>query len=209
MLAELDLGLLAGDTPYPFRVQCEQSKLTPILLRELAGLAEVRFGHRVTGVAARAGGVVVETSRGPVRGGWLIAADGAHSAVRRALGVPFEGVTYPERFLVASTDEDLTELLPGLGPVAYVSDPVEWLVLLRTPDHWRVLLPTPPAPPTPPSSAAWPRACGASPTRDGTGRWPTPRSTGSTSGWPPASGRAACCWPGTPPTSTTRSAAWA
>ncbi|GAA3447595.1 FAD-dependent oxidoreductase [Planomonospora venezuelensis] len=143
VLAELDLGVLAGDTPYPFRVQCEQSKLTPVLLGELAGLAEVRFGHRVTGVAARAGGVVVETSRGEVRGGWLVGADGAHSAVRRALGVPFEGITYPERFLVASTGEDLAELLPGLGPVAYVSDPVEWLVLLRTPDHWRVLLPTP------------------------------------------------------------------
>ena len=31
-IADLDLGVLHADTPYPFRVQCEQSKLTPILL---------------------------------------------------------------------------------------------------------------------------------------------------------------------------------
>ncbi|GIH02404.1 pentachlorophenol monooxygenase [Rhizocola hellebori] len=138
LIAELDLGLLKDDTPYPYRVQCEQSKLTPILLEHLLAHdnCEVRFGWPVAAV----NGSTVSTADGrEVTADWVIAADGAHSAVRRSLGVAFDGITYPERFLVASTDEELD----GLALVNYVFDPVEWAVLLRTPDHWRVLLPTP------------------------------------------------------------------
>ncbi|MFC5751310.1 FAD-dependent oxidoreductase [Actinomadura rugatobispora] len=145
IIAELDLSVLAGDTPYPFRVQCEQSKLTPLLRdRLLAAGGEVRFGAAVRSVLPHAGGVEAALADGGrVRGDWLIGADGAGSAVRRALKVPFEGMTYPERFLVASTRTDVARLLPGIAAVNYVFDPAEWLVLLRTPDHWRVLFPTP------------------------------------------------------------------
>ncbi|MFF0493692.1 FAD-dependent oxidoreductase [Nocardia sp. NPDC004068] len=142
-VATLDLGVLADDTPYPYRVQCEQSKLTPILLRALPAHAEVWFGHRVEGVRADGDGVTVSTTWGRVRADWLIGADGAHSVVRAAVGAGFDGSTYPERFLVASVDEDLTAALPGIAPINYVFDPVEWLVLLRTPEQWRVLLPAP------------------------------------------------------------------
>ncbi|MEV0562973.1 NAD(P)/FAD-dependent oxidoreductase [Dactylosporangium sp. NPDC050588] len=141
IIAELDMGLLAGDTPYPFRVQCEQSKLTRLLL-PLLPPGTVHFGQRVERVAQDRTGVTVDDG---FRGDWLIGADGANSAVRRSLfGDAFEGITYPDRFLVGSTDEDLAALLPGIADVNYLFDPVEWLVLLRTPDHWRVLLPTPP-----------------------------------------------------------------
>ncbi len=138
VVAELDLGLLKEDTRYPFRLQCEQSKLTPILLEHLLrhDNCRIRFGWPVT----RVEGTTVFTEDGrSLTGSWVIAADGAHSPVRRSLGIAFEGITYPERFLVASTEEELE----GLALVNYVFDPVEWSVLLRTPDHWRVLLPTP------------------------------------------------------------------
>ncbi|WP_280355823.1 FAD-dependent oxidoreductase [Nocardia otitidiscaviarum] len=141
-IATLDLGVLADDTDYPFRVQCEQSKLTPILLGALPAHADVRFGHEVRGLYASDDGAVLHTSRGPVRADWVIGADGAHSAVRHGIGAGFDGSTYPERFLVASVDEDLAAALPDLAPINYVFDPDEWLVLLRTPEHWRVLLPT-------------------------------------------------------------------
>lgn len=148
-IATLDLGVLAGDTPYPFRVQCEQGKLARILLGHLRRHGgQVLFGQEVRdvrNVPRPEDGVVVTTASGAVfTGDWLIGADGAHSAVRRALGIPFEGHTYPERFLVACTTEDVADLLPGIAPINYVFDPDDWLVLLRTPDHWRVLLPTPP-----------------------------------------------------------------
>ncbi|MEU1747338.1 FAD-dependent oxidoreductase [Micromonospora arida] len=150
LIAELDLSVLAEDTPYPYRVQCEQSKLCVILLAHLSrhAAARVHFGWPVDSVRQAGdrvdGGVVAVAEDGrEVTGDWLIAADGASSAVRRALELPFDGITYPERFLVASTDEDLPALLGPLAYVNYVFDPVEWSVLLRTPDHWRVLLPTP------------------------------------------------------------------
>ncbi|QLY28787.1 FAD-dependent oxidoreductase [Nocardia huaxiensis] len=142
-IATLDLGVLADDTAYPFRVQCEQSKLTPILHAALPDHARVLFGHRVHGLYAGQDGVILHTAHGPLHADWVIGADGAHSVVRRAVGASFEGSTYPERFLVASVDEDLTAVLPGIAPINYVFDPHEWLVLLRTPEHWRVLLPTP------------------------------------------------------------------
>ena len=144
-IAELDLSVLAGDTSYPYRVQCEQSRLTPILLEALLAHDDCRvvFDAAVTGVSQDGSGVVVTTAAGEHRGDWLIGADGASSVVRKSLGLDFEGLTYPERFLVVSTSEDLTALLPGVAAVNYVFDPEEWLVLLRTPDHWRVLFPTP------------------------------------------------------------------
>jgi 2-polyprenyl-6-methoxyphenol hydroxylase-like FAD-dependent oxidoreductase len=105
---------------------------------------DIEFGFHVTGVGQSSDGVIVTAADGrSMTGDWLIGADGAHSSTRRATGVTFDGITYPERFLVASADEELTGRLDDLAAVNYVFDPVEWCVLLRTPDHWRVLLPTP------------------------------------------------------------------
>ncbi|MEU8900326.1 NAD(P)/FAD-dependent oxidoreductase [Nocardia sp. NPDC048505] len=143
VIATLDLAVLAADTRYPFRVQFEQGKLTPLLRAALPPDTRVLFDHAVHGLDPGGDGVTVHTTRGPIRADWVIAADGAHSAVRTALGAGFDGSTYPERFLVASVAEDLAAALPGIAAINYVFDPGEWLVLLRTPEHWRVLLPTP------------------------------------------------------------------
>ena len=107
---------------------------------------EVRFGHRVHGVVGQdEHGVrlLVGTADGftEFRCPWVVAADGAHSPVRTSLGVEMLGETYPERFLVVSIGDELGDLFPDLDLVNYVADPEEWLVLLRTPDHWRVLFP--------------------------------------------------------------------
>jgi len=139
--------VLAADTPYPFRVQCEQSKLTPILLAAVLTHpgCSVQFSQTVSAVESSATGVTITTAQGRTwTCDWLVGADGASSAVRRSIGVDFEGITYPERFLVVSTTEDLDSALPGIAAVNYVFDPDEWLVLLRTPEHWRILFPTDP-----------------------------------------------------------------
>jgi 3-(3-hydroxy-phenyl)propionate hydroxylase len=145
-VATLDLGVLAGDTRFPYRVQLEQSKLTPILRDALLARpgTAIRFDAAVHSVRTDGTGATAVLAGGDeVTGDWLIAADGAHSATRRALAVQFDGITYPERFVVASTMEDLDAHLADLAAVNYVFDPADWSVLLRTPDHWRVLLPTP------------------------------------------------------------------
>ncbi len=145
-IAELDLGVLAEDTRFPFRVQLEQSKLTPIILEVLAGMdnVTVHFDQRVVQASTDGETATVTTEAGDTfTADWVLGADGANSQVRQTAGFTFEGMTYPERFLVASTTEDLETILPGISAVNYVFDPTEWLVLLRTPEHWRVLFPTP------------------------------------------------------------------
>ena len=89
--------------------------------------------------------VTANTASGPVTiaGRYVIAADGARSAVRRSLGVEFEGFTYAELFLIASTDFPFEKTLTDIAYVNYIADPLEWLVLLRVPGLWRVLVPAP------------------------------------------------------------------
>src|SRR4029077_9880165 len=109
--------------------------------------ADLRFGHEVAAVKQGADSVSVtaNTKSGPVdvAGRYVIAADGARSAVRRSLGVEFEGFTYAELFLIASTDFPFEKVLTDIAFVNYIADPLEWLVLLRVPGLWRVLVPAP------------------------------------------------------------------
>ena len=120
-VATFDLALLAGDTNHPYRVQCEQWKLMRFLEEKLRKEGvELRFGHEVTAVRQDDDGVTLTTttSSGPVEltGRYVMAADGARSAVRRSLGVEFEGFTYAELFLIASTlAETARRPLTGCG----------------------------------------------------------------------------------------------
>lgn len=145
---EFDLSEISDVTRYPFRIQCEQYHLSRALAEGLASHphASVRFNHRLLAFEQDDEGVTchVETPTEirRIRSRFLIAADGANSVVRKWLGIEFDGFTYPERFLCLSTDEDLDQDLPNLAHVNYVSDPEEWLVLLRVPSVWRVLVPT-------------------------------------------------------------------
>lgn len=150
-VATFDLGVLSADTDFPFRLQCEQWKLSEMLRADLAnvGGVDLRYGHEVTGFRQDDDSVTVTFNDpngepGELRGAFLIAADGAHSPVRKQLGVAFEGQTIPEIFLSLSTSFDFDAAIPDLAPIAYVSDPDEWQVLLRTPTLWRVLIPTDP-----------------------------------------------------------------
>jgi 3-(3-hydroxy-phenyl)propionate hydroxylase len=147
--AIFDLGMLADVTRHPFRLQCEQFKMTQVVVDMLAAFPHVQvlFNHRVEQVEQDAAGVTVhaetpEDGFRTYRGSYLIGADGANSRVRKSLAVNFEGFTYPERFLVVSTPFEFADAFPDLSYVNYVSDPEEWCVLLRTPTLWRVLVPT-------------------------------------------------------------------
>lgn len=142
-----DLNEIADITRYPFRIQCEQYHLARMLTDRLAELdrAEVLFNHRLVHFTQDDTGVDVhlESPMGieNIRADYLIGADGASSIVRKWLGTEFDGFTYPERFLTLSTTWPIEQGMPGLAPVNYVSDPEEWLVLLRVPSVWRVLVP--------------------------------------------------------------------
>ncbi|MEW1547036.1 FAD-dependent oxidoreductase [Streptomyces tsukubensis] len=143
LVADFDHAHLARDTGFPFRLQAEQHKLCALLLERLGD--RVRFNHRVLGVSQDEHGTVVcaEGPDGPLvaQAGHLIDAGGAPGAVRQALDIGFEGFTYEDRYLVLLTDFRFEDHLEGLAKVAYISDPDEYVVLLRAPDAWRVLFP--------------------------------------------------------------------
>jgi 2-polyprenyl-6-methoxyphenol hydroxylase-like FAD-dependent oxidoreductase len=150
LIAEFDLTLLSDETRYPFRLQLNQQRLVKLLWDRLRTdpRVEMQFGSEVVGVRQLddAVEVTVRTDGGTrtLLGEYVIGADGPGSIVRRQAGIPFEGFTYEERFLIASTSHDMQALLPDIAEVNYVSDPDEWLFILRTPDAWRVLWPVPP-----------------------------------------------------------------
>ena len=151
VIATFEMGRLAGDTAHPYRLQCEQWRLTRMLRDQLAANPDVTFIYdaKATGVTQDSDGVTLAIERpdGSVeqlRAAFLIGADGARSAVRRSLGITFEGMTIPETYLTLSTTFRFEAAIPDLANIAYISDPEEWFVLLQAAGLWRVLLPTAP-----------------------------------------------------------------
>src|SRR5258707_1127095 len=95
-------------------------------------------------IVAGAGGVTAITEGGErIDGRYLVGAEGSRSIVREALGIAFDGFTWPERFLVVSTPFPFEDHFRDLTLVNYVADPEEWFFLLKVPGMWRVKFPTP------------------------------------------------------------------
>jgi 3-(3-hydroxy-phenyl)propionate hydroxylase len=147
VLAQFDFSAIADTTGHPYRVQCEQSKLTRILCQQLSAKAEfeLQFNARVKDASQDRARVEIAIERNGHTerrsGRWLIGADGARSDVRRAAGIEFPGFTWPERFLVVSTPFDFSSVISGLVAVSYVADPQRWHFLLQIPGLCRVMFP--------------------------------------------------------------------
>jgi 3-(3-hydroxy-phenyl)propionate hydroxylase len=142
-----DLTELSDLTPYPYRLQCEQYKLARLLTGKMQDMpnADVRFSRRLLSVEQSDKGVKVYVES-PMEietyeADFLIGCDGANSTVRKWTGIGFDGFTYPEKFVTFSTKLPLEEYFKDLQHVNYVADPDEWMVLLRVPSLWRVLVP--------------------------------------------------------------------
>ena len=145
LLAQFDFGSIADVTAHPYRVQCEQSKLTRIIYEQMRNHPnfDLQFDSAVAGVEQDQSGIEITVTRNGrrevSRGRYLIGADGASSTVRRALGVEFGGFTWPDRLLVVSTPFDFQRVIPGLTSVNYIADPERWFFLLQIPGLWRVM----------------------------------------------------------------------
>jgi len=153
VIVEWDVGEIADLTPYPYRLHLEQHRLTPIILAKLRAYphADVRFSHKVIDVTQTAEEVMInaETPGGTeiFQGEWLVGADGGRSTVRKCADVGFDGFTWDERFVVASTTYDYAP--HGFALNAYLADPEEWAAIFKMPDEgppgiWRVIFPVPP-----------------------------------------------------------------
>lgn len=118
-----------GGTPFPGIRIFEQSRNEELLVGALtADGGDVRWRHRLIDLQDRASapdGRVEALLEGPdgalvrVRARWCIGADGAASAVRRALNLPFEGRTDDATFWVADVrdvrgvPDDAVNIRPG------------------------------------------------------------------------------------------------
>jgi 3-(3-hydroxy-phenyl)propionate hydroxylase len=143
----LDMGEIADVARHPYRLQCEQFKLTRLIADKLADHPHGRilFQHRLSHYEQDADGVTatietpLEIKR--LRADFLVGADGANSIVRKLTGIQFSGFTYPEKFLTLSTAWPVDRSFDDLAYVAYVADVKDWCVLLRVRDFWRILVP--------------------------------------------------------------------
>ncbi len=105
-----DIG--RADTPYAFVLMVPQSHTEEVLVADLKRQGvEVEHHVEVVGFEQSADSVVVQARNKAgesfeVRGSYLIGADGAHSIVRKTLGLKFEGAAYPQGFLLADCKVD-------------------------------------------------------------------------------------------------------
>ncbi len=90
-----------------------QPQVDNILYRGLSRFphVEVLFDHGVVGVSQDAEGVTLELESGKgerrtVRAPYVVASDGGNSFIRRTLGVPYEGRTKPNQWIVVDVRND-------------------------------------------------------------------------------------------------------
>ena len=94
-------------TPFPVVMIIPQSETEAILVEHLSGKGvEVERGVAATGLTQDAEGVTLRYTdadghEAEIRCPYLIGADGAHSLVRKALDLSFEGAPYAQTFLLA------------------------------------------------------------------------------------------------------------
>ena len=149
LVAEFDHALIDDRTKHPYRLQCEQFKLTRIIAEMLKEFphAEISFDSKFVDASQTDNAVRVfyETPAGSeqVTCDYLIGADGARSEVRKSQKIEFQGFTYPEQFVTVSVPEDVDKIVTGMGHVCYIAHPTQWCALIHAPDYWRFLFPIP------------------------------------------------------------------
>jgi 2-polyprenyl-6-methoxyphenol hydroxylase-like FAD-dependent oxidoreductase len=142
VLAQLKMSQVPkGAVKYDFAgIHLGQHTLAEIILSHCEKQKNIRFrwNHRFAG-AKQSGGSdpVTVTCVGPVGERffsceYLVGADGAGSAVRRSLCIPFEGFTWQDfRFVASNVKYDFEEL-GGFTTANMIVDDEDWAVIART-----------------------------------------------------------------------------
>jgi pentachlorophenol monooxygenase/3-(3-hydroxy-phenyl)propionate hydroxylase len=119
-----EVPLPASDEHFPPFVNISQSEVEELLESRLAELGvSLHRGYRFVGLDQDADAVraTFETDAGRLshRVAYLVGADGAHSSVRHAAGIGFEGYSFDDRFLIA----DIRASLPMSNQRHFHFDP--------------------------------------------------------------------------------------
>ncbi|MEO6041185.1 MAG: FAD-dependent monooxygenase [Croceibacterium sp.] len=120
---------------YDHNLHFGQHLLAELVMEHLARLPRTQtlWNHRVTALAQedQAVRLTVETPAGEetIEAEWVIGTDGARSTVRRLIGLEFEGMTWPDRFVATNIEYPFREF--GYANANMVVDPVNWCVIGR------------------------------------------------------------------------------
>jgi 2-polyprenyl-6-methoxyphenol hydroxylase-like FAD-dependent oxidoreductase len=131
-------------SPYPYNAHLGQHLLAQLVLKHFSARpgAVMRWRTTLVGLQQDESGatLTVETPQGreQIRALWVVGADGARSTVRNLVSLPFEGHTWPERFVATNVAYDFDRY--GYEPANMVADPVNWAVVARLgrENLWRV-----------------------------------------------------------------------
>lgn len=154
---DLHFTCLQGYTQHPFRLHLEQHWLCALLVKRLSQLQAsaqptvcwgqqlIALGENPTSDCDKPVEAWVLDSKQGLRprklsARWLVAADGAHSTVRRLLQLPFNGHDLPVpvlRLMLSQLPQGVSELLAGL---TYIRHPLGSLSALRMRTDWRLIL---------------------------------------------------------------------
>jgi 2-polyprenyl-6-methoxyphenol hydroxylase-like FAD-dependent oxidoreductase len=137
VLASVDFDEL--DSPYPFILSLPQDRTERILtqLLEQRG-GRVERGVELTALAPAPDHVDAALSTGErVRARFLVGCDGAHSTVRKAAGLGFEGDAFPEAFLLA--DVRLAWELPADRIATFFHEDGACACFPLPGDRWRIV----------------------------------------------------------------------
>ena len=150
MFAEFDHAVLKNDTRFPYVLQCERTKIIDEAMQVLreTKMCDIRMSTEFVSFTQDGNGVeaIVTDTAGteePIRGSYIVSAEGGRSIVRKTLGIEFEGYTYPERTLTVAVCYDFDKA-HGYAYRNYLSDPEQWSNLFKwtQPERWRVHFPT-------------------------------------------------------------------
>jgi 3-(3-hydroxy-phenyl)propionate hydroxylase len=146
--AEFDLSILKDYTSHPYRLQCEQWRLSGFLrdyikdhlpnVSVLWGTPCESFEILKDGVNVRCKNVEQEEVSFSTK--FLVGCDGSRSIVRKRLGLEFEGETFPETTVLATTHFPFQDHLNHLSYINYCWTKEGTFSLLRLKSLWRVSL---------------------------------------------------------------------
>ena len=137
----LQMSQTADDRFAPF-INMGQNTAERLLVDACAatGLVDIRWNTRIAAVRHAPDAVSLDTDNGEtLTAEWLVAADGARSTVRDALGLKLEGLSFHSRYLIADIRMRCdwpTERKVWFDPV---SNPGSTVIMHRQPDDiWRI-----------------------------------------------------------------------
>ena len=162
---------------------------------------DVEWGRGVSGLEPERHGVRVRLDDGSdADASWVVAADGAHSVVRKAMGIGFPGVPVVERFVLADVHADI-DLKRG-GATSWLRGDMMLAVFpLPGIDLWRVMAPHQRVSAmSQQQRRSWTISVRGWPPRraERFAPWCGHRRSGSSAGWRTLTVALASCWPATP-----------